>query len=455
MSKAKPPVPDGGYLLPQIAKRLRERAAVRPSELARRIGVSPSAVNQFEDPSSALTEGTLRQYADALGVPFADALREGLEILRKQGVHHEEPIRNEHMTSTNNIPGLIVIIFGSAAKRHLLGPSAADPRDIDVAYGVGRDYSAGGDARKDADRIARAWAHENGFGHLLLDMHNVPVIEHNLCETMTLPTPFDTSVYAAVIVGQVKILWRSCTGLASAVRAFGQEPKRLRQVLEAGQFSANSPGVWELSLRRAHDTTFPWDETYCDGLDALRSALQHAAPGAWEAATEEMLWARFVNALLLRGPSAEGIAYAARRSSGGGARLFLGPNGVRTQYGGEGYLSSKTAEDLFTQPPVLLLNTSIVTTPGRYELSESITPEVAREVVKGGFVSAIGHEAAAQALSVILGQEVAVNRVLSFQKIGQKALVLKVRGRLPEGVVLDAAALVDIGYDLLLLTREA
>lgn len=68
-------------------------------------------------------------------------------------------------------------------------------------------------------------------------------------------------------------------------------------------------------------------------------------------------------------------------------------------------------------------------------------------------VSAIGHEATADAMGIILGTPVQVNRIQAEQEPGDRAICLKIRGRLPEGVVLDAEQLEEIGYDLFLLQR--
>ncbi len=81
----KPPPPDGGFLLPRVATAMRERAAVSRAEIARRLGVAPSAVTQFEAPSNPTTEPTVRAYADALGVPFEGAVFDALAELRAQG----------------------------------------------------------------------------------------------------------------------------------------------------------------------------------------------------------------------------------------------------------------------------------------------------------------------------------------------------------------------------------
>lgn len=111
--------------------------------------------------------------------------------------------------------------------------------------------------------------------------------------------------------------------------------------------------------------------------------------------------------------------------------------------------------------PLAFLNTSIVTVPGTYEVRE-ITPDEAYEITLSvasdgmtwpPFVSAVGHEATAAALSEIVKTEVTVNRIPFEQQPGQQAIVLKLRGRLPEGQILDRAVLEDIGYDLWLMTR--
>lgn len=105
--------------------------------------------------------------------------------------------------------------------------------------------------------------------------------------------------------------------------------------------------------------------------------------------------------------------------------------------------------------PILLLNTTIATAfPAVFSLSAPISAEQARALVAGRETdSAIGHEATAAAMSAILGFTVPVNRSAGTQKPGQQALVLKLRGRLPEGVVLTREQLDAIGYDLLIMTR--
>jgi hypothetical protein len=342
-------------------------------------------------------------------------------------------------------PGLVVVIFGSAA-RAILRPEVAElPRDLDVAYALTIEAAkmmTESEGRTVAESLARDWAEEHGLEALPVDIHRVSLYENGNAPELSLPTPFGAEGSAIPLCGDVAVRWRSLTGLSAALRAYSADPVKLLEVLKTGQYP-HAPGTWELSLRSADVDTVPWDESYCDGVEALNLIV------------EALPWGRFLESLLRRGPSAEGIAYAARRSSGGGARIFLSPSGVRTQYGAEGDLPFDQAEELFVASPLLLLNTSSVTTPGRYTLSEPITTEQARALAEGGTTSAIGHDAAARALGSILGQAVPVNRVPSVQKPEQKALVLKLRGRLPEGQVLDDGELERIGYDLHVLTREA
>lgn len=105
--------------------------------------------------------------------------------------------------------------------------------------------------------------------------------------------------------------------------------------------------------------------------------------------------------------------------------------------------------------PILLFNTTICPSyPARYSLGSPITPAEARALVNGReTVSAIGHQATADAMAEILGRPVAVCRTAGGVEPGQQVLVLKLRGRLPEGVILTGEQLEAIGYDLLVMTR--
>lgn len=100
-----------------------------------------------------------------------------------------------------------------------------------------------------------------------------------------------------------------------------------------------------------------------------------------------------------------------------------------------------------------LLNTSILTTTGTYNL-EDITLERAKELVHGNELdSAIGHDSTAEIMSSLLEKDIPVNRQLFQQEEGQQALVFKLNGRPAEGKILSAEEIEQIEYKFQLLTR--
>lgn len=109
---------------------------------------------------------------------------------------------------------------------------------------------------------------------------------------------------------------------------------------------------------------------------------------------------------------------------------------------------------------VLLLNTTICSGlpsgggVAAYRIEGPVPTDVAASALDGlELDSAIGHEATAQAMGALIGRPVAVNRQFAQQAPGQRALALKIRGRLPEGQILDREAMDQIGYDLFWMDR--
>lgn len=103
-----------------------------------------------------------------------------------------------------------------------------------------------------------------------------------------------------------------------------------------------------------------------------------------------------------------------------------------------------------------LLNTSIITTVGTYKMVD-LTLAQAKDLAqanKDNLLSAIGHNATADVLTKLLAVDVPANRIVFSQDIGQQAIVLKMRGRLPDDVKnLTIDDMHQIGFDLFLLTR--
>jgi len=103
--------------------------------------------------------------------------------------------------------------------------------------------------------------------------------------------------------------------------------------------------------------------------------------------------------------------------------------------------------------PIGIFNGTVVTTDGLYRINP-ISVEAARTLVATRpFTSAVGHSAAAELLSEILGVTVSENRIRFIQQPGQLAIALKLNMRPPEGAVLSKDEMVAIGYSLSLIER--
>jgi len=103
--------------------------------------------------------------------------------------------------------------------------------------------------------------------------------------------------------------------------------------------------------------------------------------------------------------------------------------------------------------PVALFNGVVFTTTGLYRVSDISSEKVAELVRQNSFVSAVGHDAAAQIFSNILEEDVATNRISFEQEVGQLAIALKLNVRPAEGSVLSYKEMQSIGYTFKLIER--
>lgn len=102
-----------------------------------------------------------------------------------------------------------------------------------------------------------------------------------------------------------------------------------------------------------------------------------------------------------------------------------------------------------------VLNTSILTAVGSYELEE-ISLDLAKKLVSENEIdSAVGHASTAQIMTALLDKEIPVNRQMFAQQPGQDALVFKLNGRTQEGKILTAEEIEQIGYKFQILKRTA
>lgn len=98
-----------------------------------------------------------------------------------------------------------------------------------------------------------------------------------------------------------------------------------------------------------------------------------------------------------------------------------------------------------------IFNTTICPTVGLTYHTRLASEATARDILEtfdGEVVSAIGHLATAQVASAVLGRVIFVNRIAAEMLAGDQALCIKLRGRAPEGVILDRAQMDEIGYDI-------
>ncbi len=68
----------------------------------------------------------------------------------------------------------------------------------------------------------------------------------------------------------------------------------------------------------------------------------------------------------------------------------------------------------------------------------TVSLEEVKSLLKGGFISVVGHQATADILTALLGVEVPFNRVAITMREGDSLIVFQLKMRLEEGRILSA-----------------
>lgn len=101
------------------------------------------------------------------------------------------------------------------------------------------------------------------------------------------------------------------------------------------------------------------------------------------------------------------------------------------------------------------MNSPVLTAFGVWKYQGPLSVEEVRGLLtEQSYISAIGHEATAAYLSQLLLMDIPANRIQVSLMPGDRAIISRLKNRLPEGQVLNLEQLENIPFELGLLTFE-